>query len=810
MKKKILYFASMLSIMVCLFVLSPKTASALNIYYSGTDDGLTYSFNLSSGTLTISGTGELGDGLDWFSGMWDMNGWVGNTYYDYTEIDDRIKTVVIKSGVTGIGDYAFRFCSNLTSVTVPDTVTRIGDYAFYGTKITSFKMPAYVTSIGDYAFADCESLTGTVAIRATCKSVGKYAFENCTNLTTVSIKSGAQALGDYCFYNCTSLTSVTIPGTCKTVGMYAFAYCDNITTAEFKSGVQSIGSCAFEGCYKLSSITIADSVTYIGTSIVDSISAYAKNSANWDNNCLYIGNHLIRGSHPNWTDDDFFTEFTVRDGTLTIAGCAFTSQWELTKVTIPDSVKNICYSAFLFCTELTEVEFPEGITVINNGTFNGCTSLKSFKIPSTVTKIDDRAFIDCQGLESIDIPDSVSVIGERAFENCYALNEIELPTNLAVINANTFYGCRNLTEITIPEICQSIGESAFSGCRSLTEINIPNNVQSIGKSAFRYNRNLTKVTIGAGLSKLGSDAFYPCPALETVTVNKTNTAFCAEDGILFNKDKTTLVLYPAAKTAAHYTVEEGITAIGLHSFSYAANLVSVMLPKSLTSCNKLAFDECTAFTDIYYAGSEEEWNGLKFYTNSAYATSEYYYFENATKHFNYVILESIEAEETEVFVEEGGETKINVVITPENASDATLIWTSSDESIATVDEDGTVTAVSTGTVTITAATEDGKFSTSCEVTVYAEPEITDISVMDMSPYGVPLLAVELKMNNPVSSSDIFVASYDENGKMLDVKTLTADSLKTNLSSDGVDNIRAFVWGNMRSLCDDYTLLSSDF
>ena len=242
--------------------------------------------------------------------------------------------------VTSIGQDAFRECSGLTSVTIPNTVTSIGASAFaYCSRLTSVDIPNSVTSIGGAAFRNCTGLT-SVTIPNSVKSIGDYAFSQCKGLTSVTIPNSVTSIGNYAFAYCSGLTSVTIPNSVTSIGDYAFRNCSGLTSITIPNSVTSIGGAAFEGCSGLTSVTIGNSVTSIGT------------SAFW--------------------------------------GCS-----GLTSVTIPNSVTSIGEGAFFDCSGLTSVTIPNSVTSIGNHAFYGCSGLTSLTIPNSVTSIEDFAFDSC-------------------------------------------------------------------------------------------------------------------------------------------------------------------------------------------------------------------------------------------------------------------------------------------------------------------------------------------------------------------------------------------------------------------------------
>ena len=174
------------------------------------------------------------------------------------------KNTTIPNSVTSIGDYAFSYCSGLTSVTIPNSVTSINEYAFSGCYgLTSVTIPNSVTSIGEYAFSGCSGLT-SVTIPNSVTYIGGYTFSRCSGLTSVTIPNSITYIGNGIFFNCSGLTSVTIPNSVTSIGESAFDYCSGLTSVTIPNSVTSIGKCAFYYCSGLTSVTIGNSVTSIG------------------------------------------------------------------------------------------------------------------------------------------------------------------------------------------------------------------------------------------------------------------------------------------------------------------------------------------------------------------------------------------------------------------------------------------------------------------------------------------------------------------------------------------------------------------
>ena len=390
-------------------------------------------------------------------------------------------------------------------------------------------------------------------------------------------------------------------------------------------------SCGEGLTWKLSYGTL----TISGTGKMDS---YSSGGAPWHSQRAYIG------------------RIVISEGVTSIGECAFEECTNVTSISIPDSVRELNAYCFLACKSMKSITIPQSVTRIADGVFVACEKLtdiyyggtdaswkhitsrnaglgdnvtihstgvftgkcgdnltwtidnnevltisgtgripdyndpssggnntapwygyayqiKKVVLGSGVQNIGNDAFADCYGMTDITIPDGVTSIGDSAFDGCSALTEISIPGTVSSIGDSAFYGCSALTEISIPGTVSSIGDSVFSGCSALTEISIPDTVSSIGDSAFSRCSALTEISIPSTVSSIGSYAFSGCALREV-------------------------------------EIPQGITSIQTRTFQYCTQLTKITIPDSVTSVEICAFDNCPVLKNVYYGGTEAQWEGM--------------------------------------------------------------------------------------------------------------------------------------------------------------------------------------------------------
>lgn len=375
--------------------------------------------------------------------------------------------VVIKDGVTEIGNQTFQGCTGLTNVTIPDSVQKIGAWAFYlcgGLK--NVDIPANV-EIGNSSFRQ----SGLEQVTVSGGSVGQYAFHRNVSLKKIDIN--CETIGDEAFSGCDSLTDITLRNSVKTLGDKVFYTCKNLENVEIPSTVTDIGEKTFYSCPKLK-----EAVIRAGTVKKDTLY-----------NCPALTTLII--SDNATLDASFTARNAYASGTLE---------------TVKIGKGEIGDSAFSNCTNLTTVELGDGVTKIGTNAFIRCTQISSITIGSRVSSIGKNAFNGCTALTNANI--GSGTIGANAFQDCSRLASVTLGDGVTSIGKNAFLRCTALTSMNIGSSVKTIESYAFSGCSALEEVTI--SAAQIGNQAFRSANALKKVTLGDGVENIPAGAFSSC------------------------------------------------------------------------------------------------------------------------------------------------------------------------------------------------------------------------------------------------------------------------------------------------------------
>lgn len=634
--------------------------------------------------LTISGTGKMSD----YSSSYQDQNREYITDAPWGEYRYQFEKVQIEPGVTSVGDCAFRGCSNLRSVTIPESVTRIGSYAFDGCYLAHVYYGAshvqwskiYIGynnyglnhafihyadlsdggTWGDLTWSLIQDGTLTISGSGIISSDNAPWYPYRRQITAIVLDTGITGIGDNAFKDYSSLTSVIIP-----------------------NGVTSLGDSAFSGCSSVTGVMLPESVMSIGSS-------------------------------------------------------AFLNCSNLTSVEIPKHVASIGSFAFSGCSSLADAVIPEGVTSIESGTFYNCTRLTSVELPETLMSIADKdgsynshgAFENCSSLKSLTIPNSVEKIGSYAFSGCYGLIDLKLSESITDIGDDAFYGCGSLTNLEIPASVTYIGYNAFSNCRNLTDITFA-------------HRGCDTLTIGSG-----AFGFYNSPSIPIFTVIHVPNVKTMHTAI---KDYS----WSSSGREPGFVGNERIamTAITLQTKDgKSAYEAGIPVEFSVTVEPVDASDNYTfsIVSDKSTANAYISQKGILTTLSTGTVTVRAQCVQNpAISNEITVTILPPTAALTSLTVttlndypgdaEVGKPVQMVPVFTPANAAERTVTWSvENGTGTATIDENGLLTPLTVGTVTVYAMTPDG-VEGSCTVNIvrYAE-EVTILlnGKEDISGFGV--------------------------------------------------------------------------
>lgn len=653
-----------------------------------------------------------------------------------------LSSVSIPNGIITIGSSAFKDCTSLKSVSIPDSVTSVEFGAFSGCiELSNLSVPASVIKLGGDVFKGCNKLVSAGPIGGGynyefgwLEEIPQYAFEGCDGLSSVVIPDSITRIANYAFDDCVGLVSIHVPGS-----------------------VTYIGDCAFRGCSKLTNIAILSDTTIIRPG-------------------AFSGCSGITTAGPIGGGYDYEFAWTQELPTQAFSGCS-----NLRSISIPDSITVIGESAFSGCDKLTSVELPRTLNRIGREAFYGCSKLTNVNIPNGTYSIGKSAFGNCVGLVKVTIPESVQYTGESsgyAFAGCSGL------TTAGPVGGGYNY------EFGWTE---KIPDYAFAGCINLQSAMIPDGITYIGKLAFCSCEKLEKLTV-PGSASFGTDSLWLCSGL--TSAGPIGSGCDYEYGWT---DSIPRYAFHNCNGLIDATVANGITTIAMGAFEECNSLESVNIPKSVASIGNAAFYKCDGLTDVYYGGSKESWEKISIEANNTSLT-------NANIHYTIETDNDLELDDknTNWTVNVGETLTLTAQSADGSAVDASkLTWTidpalgtaeivdrgQRDEKTAYV----TLKGISPGKVTLHGTLAVGESildypTVSQEITVIGQDNISftqsSYSVNELESIDIP---VTVPNTNGLTLSDVTFTSSDETVATVTVKdqfALNTGSLSYTLSAKG--------------------------
>ena len=602
-----------------------------------------------------------------------------------------------------------------------------------------------VTAIGNRAFKGNLRLAA-VTIPDTITEIGQDAFSGCTGLTSIKLPRNLKTLESDAFRDCTGLTSVLIPKTVENThyyydGIYSpFRGCNNLQEVKFEDGMTRIPNSILCFCAAKLNIVIPDSVTEIGEA-------------------AFLNSGIVA--------------VTIPDTVTEIEEDAFRGCTGLTDIKLPDSVVNIGTKIFANCTSLTDVTLPNAWELIPASTFEGCTALEKLVLPESVKNIRDSAFKNCTALKELVWSKVPELIESNAFYNCDAITEMDIPATVTSVGYQAFYDCDGLTKITIPDSVTSLGDSVFYDCDALTDVKLGAGITTIPASAFRHCDALEQLTVPRRVTAIKDNAFKDSVKFSSITIPRSVTSISANAFSYLDK----LTIYGVAGTYAEtFAKTNSIKFVDRQVSATSASLDQTALTLNKGASGQLMLTVTPEdFTDeVVWKSSDTAVvtvsdTGLVKAVGVGTATIKVSV-GKASASCKVTVLQpvtSISLNRSSLTMEATDTFQLQASVYPSNAADQRVQWTSSDPAVASVDENGLVTALKKGTSTVTAAALDGSGVTrTCQVTVSNTAYICTQPEQMESPHDYPDSCTDVWLYTSPGAQKLYV-TFDERTRMED-------------------------------------------
>ena len=498
----------------------------------------------------------LGDNLQYIGGdIFDTN----SPYYTNLTADETNW----QNDILYVKNYVLSNRNSVTDVVLKDGTKVIAGGAFYGSSLSSIIVPEGVLGIGSGAFQHAS--LSEITLPSSISRIGNTAFSNCSNLTKVSIKSNRADLGESIFYNCSALTTVEMPGA-TTIPNYAFRGCSNLTTLTLGKNLTDIIVTSYSGgfydCTKLKD------VYYNGTS---------EEWANINFGDLNASPGYGSKGYNLYCNGELLINLTLSSD---VKPYAFSYCTSLKKLTIENDI-SIGDQAFIWA-EIPEIEFGENVTSV--GTINYMSDLTTVTLGSNIRTIAKGAFFSYSTN-----PKNLYYKGtlESWCNIEYTEGTGEGPeSSLGLMYMYSLYiDNQKVVNLVIPETITTIKQNSFSMNNGIKTVTIGDNVTYIEPYSFAYCVSLENISIGKNITQVAAlvSSLQACPALKSISVGVDNPVFLAEENVLFNKEKTTLFIYPSSRIGETYTIPSGVTTLSSDSFRLLQNLKHLIISDGVIS-----------------------------------------------------------------------------------------------------------------------------------------------------------------------------------------------------------------------------------
>lgn len=304
--------------------------------------------------------------------------------------------------------------------------------------------------------------------------------------------------------------------------------------------------------------------------------------------------------------EDNGTSITVDEGVTLIDAGAFKNRRSLKNITLPESLITIEAESFRGCSNLVAMDIPQNTIRIGDSAFRDCVKMEKLIIRNNCIKIGERAFENCGHLVDVELPEGLTEIYGGVFNSCKRLKHIKLPSlKLTILGENAFSDCDGLEEIEVPETVTKIDDLVFNGCTNLRSIKLGEGLKKIGKGAFKNCKSLVNIEIPASVASISEAPFRGCDMLKSIKVSPKNKFYKSQpskgengEHVLFNKNKSKIIAYPASSREVQYDVPDSVTIISEWAFNESKKLTRVTIPDSVYEIGEGAFCNCESLDEI--------------------------------------------------------------------------------------------------------------------------------------------------------------------------------------------------------------------
>ena len=736
------------------------------------------------GTGCFEGCSQLSGEFDIPEGVKILN---SNTFKDCK----RITKIKLHDNISSIQSEAFSGCSSLESMKLSSGIERIYYGLFSGcTSLSEVTLPEGIQSIYSNAFSGCDGLT-TINIPESVISLGSGVFKGCSSLNNINIPESVTSIGISAFQDCGNLREIVLPEGLVNIPQSCFQDCASLNKVTLKGVVAEIGLSAFQGCNDLKDFVISKSLlpalegdNFSETNYLNTLLTIPENifieclSSSWS-----AFRNLKVGENMSVLFSDGIFDYREFPGDDVNRAVLIKGNYSgLHSANIPDRFtddKKIRYyitmiapGAFKGCTNLNSLTFSDRsqIDLIGENAFSGCTGLKSVELPSSLSAISDEAFRDCTSIEYVAMNPNVKKIGEGAFRGCVNLKEINLSENLTLIPRYLFSECVALESVEIPEGVTTISEDAFyhTGLRSLV---IPSSVENIGSKAFAECDEIICLELvdSPACVNISNDSFSNASSLKTLKIERdyTNSPFAGSgiEQLSIGNNVTSIneSAYKGCVNLAKLSLGIGLKSISDNAFNGCLALTELVAPPYVSIIGSGAFEE-VPLDKICLGNNIESVGDKAFYGSNpqivaitaqrppeAFNTtfSDYggmllvdgdedikdlyddtdkcwYRFRSSSM----IVAERIETDQAlTIMPDYGSQVTLNARVYPGNATLPYIFWHSTNQEVATVDNDGVVTFRDNDVVRNTQS-EDGEECSIIASTLYNDGPVLKFTVGD--------------------------------------------------------------------------------